>query len=356
MKRAFGLAPLLIQDGHQVSIVFEDTIDNKKAAAEAPGLRGLRYRASRSCFSVRSRKEKIVSSEQFDVVHICGLGWRNALRPDRLRCGLAIMDHVEIESTLTDTTRVRRWLQAQLESWSLATYPAHIGASRYLETWLRHRLFLKKQMPDVLWLSYANDFEGLSPSVGDLTATKDLYGEKKLLLYFGSFYRQYGCWELLEAAKRIAAMRSDFVLVLAGRGPEQNACEHFVRANGLGERVRFPGYLTGDRALAHLHLSHASVVPLSDTETDWARSPGKLFICMTSRRPIVTAPIGEAKDCFSTSEFFYDASRPETMCAALSKALDTPSGWIANYQPDFHTWRKRVNSWLRWVEPRFLPK
>lgn len=260
------------------------------------------------------------------------------------------MDHVEIESTLSDSSRYRRLCQTLLETWSLFEYKAHIGASQYLETWLRQRLFRRGLPVNLLRLSYANDFYGQSPPTEELDAAKVKFARRKIVLYFGSFYRNYGCWDILEVAKRICHLRPESLFVLAGRGPELEACRAYVRENGFEKAVLFPGYLTGSEALVYLHIAHVCVVPLFDTETDWARSPGKLYISMSSNRPIVTPPIGESRDCFLEQTYFYEPGRLESFCGAVVKGLDTPLNWVPNYRSELHSWRARAEVWVSWVE------
>jgi glycosyltransferase involved in cell wall biosynthesis len=351
MKRAFGLAPSLRDLGHEVDFVIEEAEDNRRAAARVPGARVLTYDGSGSALAVRNRKERLAGAKRYDVVHVCGLGWRNAVRPERLSAALVVMDHVEIESTLRDAPRLRCWLQARLERWSFTAYDAHIGASRYLETWLRQRLFAGGSTRPLLWLSYANDYHGEIPGSEVIDAVRAAHGERKIVLYFGNFYREYGFWEMIEAAQRLAATRSDFRLVLAGRGPEQAAGEAFVRRHGLGEMIRFVGFIQGGDAIAHLHAAHALLVPLADTETDWARCPGKLFISMTSGRPIVTAPVGEGREHFHDHSFHYRPGDSASMAAVINRALDTPQGWKPNYSAGDHSWTARAEQWLRWVTP-----
>jgi len=350
MKRAIGLAPTLRDKGHEVAIVIAGESDNRDATAHLGGVMLKEFAGVDGRSAVRAQKESLVAGGSYDVVHICGLGWRNALRPKRCNCGVAVMDHVEIESTLLATSPFRRWLQARLEAWSLETYDAHVGASRYLVAWLRRHLFRKRLRKPLLWLSYANDYSEAKAPGALVSEIRERYAPRKLVVYFGNFYREYGFWQLLRSAQALQQRRDDFTLVLAGRGPEQAAGEAFVREHGLAKHVVFAGYLTGSNALGHLQAAQACVVPLADTETDWARSPGKLYNCMNSGRPVVTAPVGEARDCFTSPEFFYEPTAPEGMTAAVARALDAGADWRPNYRVDLHSWDKRAEKWLNWVE------
>lgn len=348
MKRAVRLAPALIEAGHDVTVIIEAAEQNRSATRKIAGLRTVEFPPQLS-FQARAVKERLAAAQRFDVIHICGLGWRNALRPSRLAAKLAVMDHVEIESALPDSPRFRRLLQARLERWSLRMYSAHVGGSSYLEAWLRHHLFQKGPSKPVLRLSFANDFHGQSADPEAIAALRSIYGARKVVLYFGNFYRNYGFWEILRSAQSIARVRDDFIVALAGRGPEEAAGREFVAREGLDRCIRFCGYLGDDAALAHFATAHACVVPLFDTEVDWARSPGKLFNSMQSRRPIVTAAIGEARDCFSDARYFYRADRPASMVESIITALDTPDDWLINYSPAEHSWDKRARVWLAWI-------
>lgn len=349
MKRAYAMAPVLVAKGHTVTLVVMDVAENHAAAAKMPGVRLVCYPSGMTALATRKYKEDRVAEGRYDVVHICGLGWRNALRPSRINSPLTIMDHVEIESTLSGSSGPRRFLQGWLESWSLRTYIAHIAASRYLEAWLRQRCFKAQLKRRLLWLPYANDYAGSPVQPITASAVRSQGVGKKILFYLGSFYRQYGFWEMLHAVRDLSIVRRDFVLVLAGGGPEQSAGEEFVLTHGLVDLVRFPGYLRAPEAVAHLQIAHACIVPLFDTETDWARCPGKLFICMNSLRPIVTAPVGEGREYFDTTEFYYDPNVSDSLMRVMERALATPSCWKPNYDTLRHTWEHRTEKWLEWL-------
>lgn len=104
------------------------------------------------------------------------------------------------------------------------------------------------------------------PSPDDL-APLGIRPQHRLVLFMGRLHPIKGADRLLEAFVRIARSHSDALLVLAG--PDEFSIERTFRANaeaaGLGERVIFPGMVSG--SLKHSLLARADLFCLpSDAE------------------------------------------------------------------------------------------
>jgi len=64
------------------------------------------------------------------------------------------------------------------------------------------------------------------------------------ILFVGRLSKQKGLHWLLEAAKRLAEMRNDFVIRLVGQGPDGQKLKQMARDMGIADPVQFEGYQT----------------------------------------------------------------------------------------------------------------
>jgi len=336
------MAPVLAARNHLVNVVLQDHPDNR-AAFE--GLSGVTLYFFPACGAIAERrtKSRILGSLQPDITHVCGLGWRNLVRrPPR---GLALlMDHVELESAIAGSGSVRRMLQRILEWWSLREHDGHVAASRFLESWAANGVGRRNT---VLYLPYAHDRPRVSHhSEGDWHAR---FSGRSIVLYSGGWWSNYGFYESLQAAELLAGMRSDFVLVLTGRGPEEAGGRRWIKERGLEDRIHFAGYLTAAELESLMESASVFLSPLNNTIQDRARCPSKVFLYMQHRRPIVIAAVGEGLEYFSDGQFRYSPGDFVQMARAIERALDVPRRWTPNYEAERHTWLERVEAWETWV-------
>jgi glycosyltransferase involved in cell wall biosynthesis len=340
MKRALGMAPILAGKGHEVHVILERHPDNAAAFGRDPRVRLHFFENSRSREERRLKREALVRIVPH-VTHICGLGWRNALRTRGLDV-VKLMDHVELESAITGSGLARRMRQWLLERWSIGAHDGLVVASRYLERWATDRVSNRER---VLYLPYAHE----TGSWGGSSYWPDRFAGRKIVLYSGGWWENYGFHEMLRAAEVLLRSRNDFVFVLSGRGPEEASGRAWIRDQGLQNHVHLVGYLPSDELEGLMDASTVFLSPLRDTVQDRARCPSKIFLYMQHRRPIVTASVGEALEYFSDCRFHYQSGDYYQMARVVGDALDAGDNWSPNYDPTLHTWRERVDCWEAWV-------
>ncbi len=346
MKRAFGLAPGLQARGCHVEICLEDHPDNRAEMERLAGCRAHYYRRGTFWQEYR-QKARVIAECDCDVVHICGLGWRNAMLP-RGKTPPIVMDHVELESSLEGVPFPRKQAQALLEWASLIAYRNTVMASGYLHSTFQtrgRRLRLRRRM---MVLPYASDVPAPEQMRGGSQFELGMVG-KRLILYMGRQYKNYGCLDIVEALGRLRAVRRDWHAVLLGDGPEHQRIRQRIEQLGLKDDVRLPGYTTGSTHESYLATADVFLLPLYDTVTDWARCPSKVYIYMMYGRPIVTCRIGEASAAVGSDGFYYEPGDIESMARAISSGLDAPRDWRPSYDPQEHTWDARAAVYLRWV-------
>ena len=111
--------------------------------------------------------------------------------------------------------------------------------------------------------------------------------------------------------------RADWMLVLAGKGPDEPSLRRLVRALGIRDRVRFLGYRPDAPAL-HAAMD-AFLMP-----SLWERMPLALGEAMLANVPVVTAPWeGHGEFVLDGATGFVSADWSATaLCSAIARALD----------------------------------
>jgi glycosyltransferase involved in cell wall biosynthesis len=347
IKRAFGMAEPLMELGHHVYICLEDCVSNREAIGRLHGVTPLWFQAGGPRME-RGQKSSRIADGEFDVVHICGLGFRNAIRRTVNPGATTIMDHVELESAFMDGSRIRRSAQYSLECWSLMHYSSHVVASTCLQDLWQERSARWGLKREVLYLPFAYEARWRS-QLERLSGKKvrERFPGKKILVYMGGFYRAYGCYEMLQALQHLRRTRNDVVAVLCGRGPEYRAAVDFVSQNGLSNTVVMPGFVPESELMNYLAAADVLISPLQDTVRDRARCPSKLYEYMLTQRPIVTCRIGENGNALGGSGYYYQPANAVSMAAAMERALE---GDRQEYPLERHSWMARVQHYTQWLD------
>lgn len=350
IKRAWGMAPHLIQRGISTTVVCEDCEENRVTAAAVPGMDALYYPAGLSMRAERAAKASLVRRARGDVVHLCGLGWRNAVRRSVGR-GRFVMDHVELESAIAGTSRLRRLLQAGLERWSFDYYDGTVAASRYLEFAVRRHQLTRSRARPVLWLPFAFDEDSLRPEAARLEAFRNEAGGRVTIAYMGGLYRNYGVHDLVEAYRSSPSLARNARLVFVGRGPEADYLRRQSCHSAVGPQISFAGFLDERSLASFLFASDVLVSPLADTVQDWARCPSKTYMYMATRRPIVTPAVGENREALGDLGFYYTPGDGASLAGALERAAAVRAP--VPYDLAAHTWSHRTAHYLGWLRASF---
>lgn len=348
LKRATGMAPVLIRIGLKVSILLEDSPDNRdRAQLECPDAKIYFHRRHSSALKERKQKIETLKEIRPDVIWICGVGLRNWILPSK-DYPVVLGDHAELLSGIESRSWLRRIWDHTNEWAHLPSFSGQICASRYLlQLYERRNQRLGLRRP-VLYSPYAYNSELLESEPTILEQLKQVYGDRKNILYMGSFWENYGFWDMLQVFRELVTQRSDFRVLMMGKGPEKEAGIKWLEENNIADRVKILGYIAEQELSSYFHLADAFVCPLRDTIQDWARCPSKLFMYLPFQKPIVTCPIGEAKEIFGDDGFYYTpGSRPE-LKGALNRVLDLKN-WSPNVMPKKHTWEQRASDFLDWL-------
>lgn len=104
-------------------------------------------------------------------------------------------------------------------------------------------------------------YSGVRPTAAEVLAEPGIGNREPLLLCLGRFVRDKGFDLAIAAFASIAEAIPAARLVLAGDGPERAALEARAVALGLGDRVRFVGWVDADRVSALLAATSVLIMP-----------------------------------------------------------------------------------------------
>ena len=304
-----------------------------------------------SVWSERAAKQKKLKTIEPDVVWICGVGLRNWICKTGKKT-IMLADHSELYSAFE--TRVLRRLAFGFIEWlHCFSFDGQICASRFLEQHYSKRLRkIKRDEKAVHYSPYAYHPSVVKFDVAGANFIQARFPEKKIILFIGSFWENYGFWDMLKAFIKLSELRDDFVAIFAGRGPEKEGGIKWVKRKGLESKIIIEGYVPEESLSAYLGAAHAFLCPLRNTTQDWSRCPSKLFMYIPFQKPVITCAIGEACELFGEGGFYYTPKDVKSLVETISLVLDENK---ANeyVRADAHTYEARTEAFLQWFEAFF---
>lgn len=351
LKRATGMARPLIEAGHRVSILLEDTLDNRaKVASECPKAEVIYHDRSPSVLSERAQKEATLKRIKPDCVWVCAVGARTWVRRPHEGC-IMIADHSELPSAFVKKP-LRKIYEYTCEWGHLWAFDAHVCASRYLENFYAKRLLRVGKSPRVHYSPYAFNQLLLQQEPFALPILQANYTYPKTVVYMGAFWENYGFWDMLHVFRELLSERGDLQFLMLGKGPEKEDGIRWIEKHGLGDRIHLVGYAPEEELSSYFHFGDVFICPLRRTIQDIARCPSKIYMYLAFQKPIVTSPIGEAVEVFGNDGFYYEPGERKDLKRALSGALTTPD---SRKLPEAyeHNWQARADTFLRWFNQNF---
>lgn len=352
LKRATGMASPLIERGHEVHLLLEESpINQEKVELECPKAIVHWHERGHSAWSERAAKQRKLKTIEPDVVWICGVGLRNWVRKTSKKT-ILLADHSELYSVV-ETRALRRLVYRFIEWLYCFSFDGHICASRYLEQFYSKRLkMIKRDEKAVHYSPYAYHPGVIKFDTVGADSVRARFPGKKIILFIGSFWENYGFWDMLKAFSELSDLRDDFVAVFAGRGPEKEGGIKWVRRKGLESKIIIEGYVPEESLSAYFGAAHAFLSPLRNTAQDWSRCPSKLFMYIPFQKPVITCAIGEACELFGESGFYYAPKDIESLVETISLVLDENKVREC-VRPDMHTYEARTEVFLNWFETSF---
>lgn len=151
---------------------------------------------------------------------------------------------------------------------------------------------------DKIWLT-PNGVDNLrfTPREPDpeLIARYHLQG-KRVIGYFGSFFRYEGLEYLLRAMPRILSRYQNAVLLLIGSGDEEDALRELVRELEIEQRVHFVGRIPHNQVPDYYALTELLVYPRIKTETTQLTTALKPLEAMSMGCAVVASDLDPMKE------------------------------------------------------------
>ncbi|MCM1218492.1 MAG: glycosyltransferase [Lachnospiraceae bacterium] len=350
-KRALGLANPLTKLGWDVSIIMEDTEENRsRVHMECNNQIDVLYLLYSNANDERKKKAKLLKEINPDVVYICAFVFRNIISTPR-NC-IRLVEHSELQSEIADVRGVHKIRAYIQEYYSIVYSTGLLNASRYLENVFRKRArwCLKGNMP-MLYSPYAynKDVCTIDENASRLLKKKD---EERFFVFLGSLALNYGAMTMVKAFEKISKSMPNIKLLLCGRGSAfKHVCE-YIKVHHLEETVYTPGYIKEEDIPGYFTLADGFISPMNDSVQDWARCPSKLYMYLPYKKPIVTCRIGEPYETLGDKGYYFTPSDANSLAETVMKIAEQ-NKWKLDIDPSLHEWNSRAQELDRWIKSQF---
>jgi PEP-CTERM/exosortase A-associated glycosyltransferase len=166
-----------------------------------------------------------------------------------------------------------------------------------------------------------DEFPGCDPDLQLRTQWK-LEG-KRVIAFFGSFYRYEGLDLAVDAFAQLAPKHNDWQLLLVGGGEMDASLKNKVRTLGLQDRVLFPGRMPHDRIPGIYALSDIMIYPRHAMRLTDLVTPLKPLEAMAMKKAVVASDVGGHKELIQhgvTGELF-PAGNASALALIIEKVL-----------------------------------
>jgi glycosyltransferase involved in cell wall biosynthesis len=165
-------------------------------------------------------------------------------------------------------------------------------------------------------------------------------------VYMGSLLPQFDAGRVIDAARGVIMRDSSILFLFVGAGAGRVELERRVHSEGLGEHVRFLGYLSDLDMMRHLRAAHVLLFPIENTVLNASRSPNKTFLYMAARRPIVTNRVGNVADVLGTAALYFDFASVDDFVDKILDGLSPDAPIPGPDQLALHTYDVRYEDYL----------
>ncbi len=142
------------------------------------------------------------------------------------------------------------------------------------------------------------------------------------LLFVGHVERTKGVFELLDAVASLAAAAPGMRLVIAGDGSARAEAERRAAELGIGDRVRFAGWITGREKLDAFAAADVFVLP-----SHFEGFPNVVVEAMAAGLPVVTTPVGSVSDVIESGKngLLVPVGDAAALAGAISRLAGDPA-------------------------------
>ena len=218
---------------------------------------------------------------------------------------------------------IKKWLY-----WLPAEYWVLRGAYRVLFTSKAEKRLAEESFWLHRWKPYVVPYGACGPT-GDPDELKQAFFErcpavrdKRYLLFLGRIHRKKGCDLLIEAFAKIASADPSLDLVMAG--PDQQSwsgkLQEIAEKTGIGDRVHWPGMVTGDAKWGAFYGSEAFI--LSSHQENFGIAVAEALAC--GKPVLLSDKVNIAEEVAEDQAGLMEADTPEGTLQLLKRWIAMP--------------------------------
>lgn len=352
-KRALGLANPLSKLGWKVSIIMEDTEENKhRVALECNDTIEVYYFPKSNVRVERKNKNNLINSINPSFLYICAFVTRNIVGLNH--SSKKLVEHSELQSSIPNIGISKRIMHYLFEYYSILYSDGILNASKYLqELYNKRSKLLFKNNLKMLYFPYAYNKDLISIKDIDFFNKRwERYKNKKCFIFLGSIAKNYGTFTILQAAKELINDNiRDFKILLIGKGSAYKDALDYVKFEKMEDYIELPGYIEEEDISYYFSLASGFISPMNDTIQDWARCPSKLYMYLPYDKPIITCKIGEPYEVLKECGYYFEVGNYKSLAQEIKKIiLKENKSSINSY---YHTWDFRALEFNRWIDENF---
>jgi glycosyltransferase involved in cell wall biosynthesis len=168
------------------------------------------------------------------------------------------------------------------------------------------------------------DLERFDPAPRDpkLQARYGLSPDTRVILFMGTLYRFAGLGWFLDGIAPFLRDTPDVTVLLVGGGEQEAALREQVDQLGLGEQVRFTGFIDYDELAAHLRLADVAINPFDEQLVTRCALPGKVLQSAAVGVPTVCTRLDGMAGLIPEGEGILYRAPGKEFLAAVEELLD----------------------------------
>lgn len=352
-KRALGMADPLVRLGWNVSILMEDTEENRhRVNMECCDKVKVYYFSHGSALHEISAKNKLVKEICPDFLYVCAFVTRNIVGVSHH--SKKLVEHSELQSGIPDMKGLRKLLAYICEYSSILYSDALINASKYLQDIFTSRC---KKILYSSRLNFYHPYAFSSSVIKVKTIDRNIpkyadFRGRKIFTFLGTVTKNYGAFTLIEAVEKVKDLHPEVLLLMLGRGRHYQDAFNYLKEKELDNYVKLPGFVEEEEISDYFSLTDYFISPMNDTVQDWARCPSKLYMYLPYKKPIITCKIGEPYEVLGSEGFYYAPSDSSSLAEQIISLLESGKTEI-NITPNKHSWENRTKEFETWIKQTF---
>lgn len=349
-KRALGMANPLYNNGWRVSIIMEDTEENRyRTSLECDSNINLFFFKKSSAFEEIKQKNEIIKKIKPDYLYICAFVTRNIVGVSSK--AKKIVEHSELQSGIPDMKGIHK-IRALFNEYSSLFYSDYIlNASKYLQNcyFNRCKKLGMKNKPN-FYFPYAYSSTVIQNIKIDFEKEENIkYKDKTIFVFLGTVTRNYGAFTILKAVEDLSKTSKNFKVLILGKGRHYNEALKYVEERKISDYVEMPGYIKEDDISYYFSLANSFISPMNDTIQDWARCPSKLYMYLPYNKPVITCKIGEPFEVLRDAGMYYSPGDSTELAQQMLKVINKNIP-VRKCDASLHSWEYRTKEFIDWIE------